>query len=54
MDDTKEIVSSRHNMTDGLMKPQRLWWHAQGLHNYKTDGILMVKEEINIAFNSKS
>lgn len=41
------------NRTDGLMNLQKLWWHAQGLHNYKIDGILMLREEVDAAFNPK-
>jgi hypothetical protein len=44
MNDSKEIVSFRHNRTDMYMSPQRLW-HKQGMDRFKPDGILVLRVE---------
>lgn len=45
---TKETTASRHNSTDALVNSQRLWQHSQGLHRSKTQGVLVLREEVDI------
>lgn len=43
MDDTKEIVYSRHNRNGTSMNSQRLWQHVQGLHRFNSDMVLVLR-----------
>ena len=47
MDDSKETVSSRHDRPDAHINSQSLWQHAQGLHRSKSDGVPVLKSEVD-------
>lgn len=39
----KETVFFKHSRTDAHMNSQRPWWHTQGLHKFKPDGVIVLR-----------